>query len=492
MRQPKKVMIIGAGIAGLASAARLAAQGFRVTIAERNPHAGGKLDLLSLDGYSWDTGPSLFTQPGQLQQLFQDCGKAIEDYFRYKPLTEGTRYFWEDGTALHAEPEKSKLAENIRASLGIAPEPMLRYLDDAEVLYNRIGTIFLDEPIHRLRTWTTVRIPRAFTVLKWSYLFSTLHRYNEQRLKHPKLVQMLDRMATYNGSDPYQCPAMLSMIAHLEFNEGAWFPDGGMISIPIALRKLCEDLGVSFMTGVDVRGIKFEKRITGIEGNDQFFESDAVISNSDVYFTYRDLLQDAQKAKQIQRLERSSSGLIFYWGIRKTFPQLGLHNVFFSEDYRAEFSSIFKARRTYGDPTIYVNITSKMEAAHAPEGCENWFVLINMPSRSEPMGVKEIAQLRKAAIDKLSRMLGTSIGALIQTEQVLTPEGIERKTGSYAGALYGTSSNGRMAAFLRHPNHAPNYPGLFFAGGTVHPGGGIPLCLRSGKLAAEAVREYLE
>lgn len=492
MPQQKQVVIIGAGIGGLSCAARLAATGIGVTIIEQRRSAGGKLGLLLQDGYTWDTGPSLFTQPYLLEELFRDCGKALPDYFAYIQLVTGTQYFWEDGTRLHASPDRAELAREIEASLDIPAAPFLKYLNSAKDLYRYIGTMFLDQPIHRLHAWKLSGIARAVGALKGAYLIRSLHAYNVAMVKHPKLVQLLDRMATYNGSDPYQCPAMLSMIAHLELNEGCWFPHGGMISIPAALQGLCLDLGVDFVTEQRAVSISARPRVAGVLLDDgRLIEGDAVVSNADVFYTYRDLLDDKQLAKKTASQERSSSGIIFYWGIDRSFDQLKLHNIFFGEDYKAEFESIFHEKSVHNDPTVYINISAKVEPGHAPDGCENWFVLINAPAQEGALTPEALVAVRKNVLEKISRILDVDIAKHIRSEKVLTPTDIDHQTGSYMGALYGTASNTALAAFRRHPNFSKKYPGLFFAGGTVHPGGGIPLCLRSGRLAAAEVTGFL-
>lgn len=484
---PSSAIIIGSGIAGLACAARLAAKGMHVTVVEKNNYPGGKLGLLEQDGYRFDRGPSLFTQPHLLEELFRDCGKLLSDYFVYEKLEDGTHYFWEDGIRLTAFPDRQLLAAEIQQQLQLAPEKVFQYLNRAEVLYRHIGTVFLNEPIHKLRTWLSPRILTALRHLRLPYLTKSLHNYNCKTLQHAKLVQLFDRFATYNGSDPYQCPAMLSTIAHLELNEGAFYAKGGMISIPEAVYRLCLDLGVKFLFDTEVLEIVSKKgKVKGIKTGKGFLSSSLVVSNSDVYYTYQNLLHDTKRAKHWQQQERSSSGVVFYWGIRKSFPLLGLHNIFFAEDYRAEFDALFKTKTLYPDPTIYVNITSKMEPGHAPDGCENWFVLVNAPAGVTPSS-EWMAAMRRNVLEKLSRMLGTPIGPLIATEATLSPSAIDSWTNSYLGALYGTASNTPMAAFARHSNESRHYKGLFFAGGTVHPGGGIPLCLRSGKLAADGV-----
>jgi phytoene desaturase len=481
-----KIAVIGAGVAGMAAAARLAAKCYDVTVYEKNNYPGGKLGLLQQDGYTFDTGPSLFTQPYVLDELFKDCGKELRHYLDYSPLAVNTKYFYEDGTEFTAYHSHELLAKELTDSFQTEPGAVLKLLADAADAYNNIGTIFLDEPIHEYKTWLTKRIPNALKHLRWNYLFQSMHSYHALRLKHPKLVQLFDRFATYNGSDPYKAPAMLGMIAHLEMNEGAYYPRGGMISIANALFRLCNDVGVHFQMNSTVEKIVCNhNKVTGVVVNSVEHHYDTIVSNNDVYYTYQNLLGDNAMAQRLKVQERSSSALIFYWGIGKSFPQLHLHNIFFSSDYKAEFSSL--AHNTvYSDPTVYINITSKMEAAHAPDGCENWFVLINVPATAIE-NATEIAMIKQYVTSKLGRMLKTDLLPLIETETVLTPAMIDARTGSYMGALYGTASNNPLAAFKRHPNKSKKYNGLYFAGGTVHPGGGISLCLRSGKLAANAI-----
>ena len=202
----------------------------------------------------------------------------------------------------------------------------------------------------------------------------------------------------------------------------------------------------------------------------------------DVVPTYRKLLPYLKAPEKTLQQERSSSALIFYWGIKKEFSQLGLHNILFSEDYKTEFDHLFKHHTLYDDPTIYINITSKYEKKDAPKGSENWFVMINAPSNKGQNWDKMIPIARKNILNKLSRNLKINIEELIEFEDVLEPRTIESKTSSYQGALYGAASNNRYAAFLRHPNFHRKIDNLFFVGGSVHPGGGIPLCLLSAKI----------
>jgi phytoene dehydrogenase-like protein len=208
----------------------------------------------------------------------------------------------------------------------------------------------------------------------------------------------------------------------------------------------------------------------------------------DIFHTYKKLLSNHQAPENILKQEKSSSAIIFYWGIKKTFKQLDLHNIFFSKDYESEFKSIFKEKQLYIDPTIYINITSKYKKDDSPEGSENWFVMINTHPHLNENWDELCIQARNHIIQKLNRMLGEDIEKLIVCEEVLHPQKIESKTSSLGGSLYGNASNNRYAAFLRHANFHNKIKGLYFCGGSVHPGGGIPLCLQSAKIVADLIQ----
>ena len=487
----KSAVIVGAGIAGLASAIRIAVLGMDVTVFEKNAYAGGKLREMEREGYRFDMGPSLFTQPQNIEELFTLAEENIADYFTCQAVPITCHYFYEDGTVINAYADTNLFAGELAQKTTDSADTLIAYLKTSEKIYRNIGEIFLNYSLHKIKTLVKAPVLRALSAMRWPYLFRSLHQVNTASFKDPKTVQLFNRYATYNGSSPYKAPGMLSLIPHLEHNEGVFYPKGGMISIADALYKLAVKKGVKFHFQSPVqRIIGNERKVAGVVVNDENIYADVVVSNMDVYFTYKYLLGDEQKAKKILKQERSSSALIFYWGIKKEFPQLGLHNIFFTKNYEAEFDHLFRLKSLYSDPTVYINITSKCEPGlQAPDGKENWFVMVNAPANKGQDWKTYTEQYRGAIIDKLNRLLNTDLESLIEVEEILDPVMIESQTSSYMGSLYGTSSNSKMAAFLRHPNFTNSFAGLYFVGGSVHPGGGIPLCLKSAKIMCDMVKE---
>ncbi len=489
MPQPKAV-VIGSGVAGLAAAIRLSVMGYEADVFERNAYAGGKLSAFEKDGFLFDAGPSLFTQPQNIEELFAFAGEPMDAYFQYRQVPLSCKYFYENGKQVQAWTNAEQLADELHVQLGESKEAVLQYLSKSETLYDNIGRIFLNHSLHKRSTWLQKPVLKALQTVRAAHLTGTLHSFNQSSFKTTEAVQLFDRFATYNGSNPYQTPGMMSLIPHLELNEGTFYPTGGMISITNALVKLAEKKAVRIHYNTPVQRIIHRAgEVKGVVVNNENIEADIVVSNADVYFTYQQLLGDSYQSKKVLKQERSCSGVIFYWGMNREFSNLHLHNIFFSKNYASEFTALFRQQRLYNDPTVYVNITSKMEEGLAPKGMENWFLLINAPSNVGQNWEAMRVQLRQQVIEKLSRLLQTNIEEAIATEEYLDPIRIEERTGSYMGSLYGTSSNGKMAAFLRHPNFTKRIQGLYFCGGSVHPGGGIPLCFKSAKIATELIQQ---
>ncbi|MFW5760935.1 MAG: 1-hydroxycarotenoid 3,4-desaturase CrtD [Cyclobacteriaceae bacterium] len=484
----KKVGIVGAGIAGIATAIRLASKGYQVHVFDANSYPGGKLAEIRLDGYRFDAGPSLFTMPQYVDELFNLAKKNPKDYFDYQKLEIACRYFYEDGTIINAYTNPQKFALEVKEKLGVEEKVIINHLKHSAKIYNAVGKLFLEKSLHKIGNYLSFDTLKALFYLPQIDLYKTLHQSNQARLKHPKLIQLFNRFATYNGSSPYLAPGILNVIPNLEHNIGAYFPKGGMYSITNSLYQLAKDIGVQFHFDQPVSQILLDQRkIAGLSIGNQKVNFDKIVSNADVYPTYKKLLNIENPPKRALSQSRSSSALIFYWGIKKEFKQLDLHNIFFSQHYEEEFDFIFNKGKTHPDPTVYINITSIYNPEDAPAGHQNWFTMINVPPNTGQDWDDMITKARKSIITKLSRMLGENIEKQITTEEILEPRTIESKTSSYQGSLYGASHNQMMAAFHRHPNFSQQIKGLYFCGGSVHPGGGIPLCLLSAKIVEEVI-----
>ncbi len=487
----RKAIIIGSGIAGLATSIRLACDGWEVHVFEKNDYVGGKLSAFAINDFKFDAGPSLFTQPNYIEQLFVLANENIKSYFSYVPSPISCNYFFADGTTLQAPANANAFAEVLFTTFGEDKSKTVAYLQRSKQAFESIGTLFTQHSLHKKASYKNGRLIKALKATKISYLTKTLHSYNSTYFKHPNTVQLFNRFATYNGSNPYKAPAMLSMIPHFEINVGTFYPLGGMISITNALHELALKKGVQFSLHTAVQEIHTVNNIVvGVMAEQQQYNADIVISNMDVYYTYKKLLQNDKAAAKILKQERSSSAFIFYWGVHKQFSQLGLHNIFFSKDYYNEFNAIFnETTLNVDDVTVYINITSKMEVAQAPAGCENWFVMINTPAHKNHNWEALAPKLKQLVVNIVEKRLGEPLQDFIKEEALLTPKDIETKTASYMGSLYGTSSNGTMAAFMRQRNKSNAIEGLYFVGGSVHPGGGIPLCLGSAEIVGNWVKE---
>lgn len=488
MKSTSKAIVIGSGIAGIATSIRLAVKGYQVLVLEKNNYPGGKLSEITLGNYRFDAGPSLFTMPHFVEELFALASKKTNDFFEYDAHDTCCHYFWEDGTFLKAHSNHQEIENEVENVFPTNGKLFTKKLKKAAFINEQVGDLFLKNSLHDVRNFLNFKTLKALSNSWKLDLQTTYHASNKKDLKDPKLVQLFDRFATYNGSNPYKTPGIMSIIPHFEHNVGTFFPKKGMVSITNSLVQLAESLGVQFQYNTIVEEILVENEaVIGVKTANKIENSAIVVSNMDVYFTYQKLLPNQKAPKKILRQERSSSAIIFYWGIKSEFPNLDLHNIFFSKDYKTEFETIFDKKTIFDDPTVYVHISSKCLTNDAPKGAENWFVMINAPSNSGQNWDELIAKARKVIIQKINKILQIDIEKLIEEESILDPRSIEMKTASYQGSLYGTSSNSKFAAFLRHPNFKKGLKNLYFVGGSVHPGGGIPLCLLSAKIADQYI-----
>lgn len=488
--------MVGGGVGGMTSAMRLAALGHQVTLCESTNHLGGKLARFERDGFVFDTGPSLFTLPAVYREAFSQTGASLDDTVDLQPLDIAFGYHWADGSRADLPGvDPGRIAAALGSSLGGSCESDWRhFIERAGRMWQITRRPFLESPLNGAST--LLRLARepgdVRTVAPWK----SLRRLGRDYLRDPRLITLLDRYATYTGSDPRSAPAALATVPYVEQAFGAWHLGGGVATLADALAQRGRDLGVDIRTGVDVAAITTNQGgVTGVRTADgESMPADIVVANADASHLYNDLVSDRRANSARARLRRTTpslSGFVLLIGVRGRTENIRHHNVWFPQDYDKEFDDIFgRHPRPVADPTIYACVPDdplmRPDADH-----ESWFILINAPrhgtapgcidwnrpGRGEEYADHVLELLAHRGVDLRPRMLW---------REIRTPADLEQATRAPGGAIYGSSSNGPRAAFLRPANISP-VPGLYLAGGSAHPGGGLPLVGLSAQIVTEAI-----
>jgi phytoene desaturase len=525
-RKTQHIIIIGTGIGGLSAAIRLAVQGHHVQMLERPLQIGGKLNSITKQGFHFDTGPSLITMPFVLHDLFQAANRCLEDYLDLVPLDTTCQYFYRDGLVLNAWRDQQQLADEFTRVNPHDGEALKRFIAYSGNMFQAAADPFLyhslGNPLNVMGTFLryvlngnpnvgaqciSAIFPNGRNALRpyigrLRAIFDALSPNTlDQRVRtffqDEHIRQVFDRYATYNGSSPYKVASVYSIIPYVELAWGGWYLRGGIYTLAQALGKLACELGVCIETNCDVRRILVERgEARGVVLADgRVLRGDMVIANSDVVTTHRELLSPAIRndrlVKRMEKLEPSCSGFVLMLGVDKQYPRLSHHNIFFSDDYRAEFDDLFVRHIPQRDPTIYVCAATRTDATQAPPGYENLFVLVNAPYLTDGSNWKRYVGIyRDKILDILASFPQAELHDLrehIICEEMLTPEDFYEKYGANRGAIYGLSSNARIAPFTRPGNRSRTIRNLYFVGGSTHPGGGIPLVTLSGKIVAEMI-----
>ncbi|MFM1874531.1 MAG: hypothetical protein RL266_268, partial [Bacteroidota bacterium] len=433
---------------------------------------------------------TVLTKPEYVEELFAVFGKAPSDYWKSQAVEPIFKYFFEDGTVINSSRNREKFAAEIADKTSDSKESIHSFLDDVAKTHYLTDEVFLQRSLHKFKNylnWPTIRGILNFGKVD---VFRSMNKANSKRFTDRKVIDIFNRYAGYNGSNPYLAPATLNVIAHYEITLGTYFSEGGIYSIIDSLTHLAKELGIRINYSTPVQEIVLSgNRVTGVRTQNGTESFNVIVSNVDVYNTYKQLLPNFKAPKRFLEQPRSSSVIVFHWGINRQYRELGLHNMFLSDDSKSEYNYLFELNRPFNDPTIHMTISSKMNPNDAPEGCENWTVLISVPHNSGQDWDEWISVSKRNVISKLNRILKTDIEPHIVCEDVLDPRKVNEETNAAFGAVFGNASNSMFSAFLRHPNFSSKIENLFFCGGTAHPGPGIPLCLLSAKIASELIAE---
>lgn len=483
----KSVGVIGAGIGGMSAAIRLAESGYKVTVFEKNLTAGGKAGSIEFDGFRFDTGPSLLTMTDVLKELFDSSGEDINAYLDIRKLDNLCRYFYPDGTVLNAYSDREKFFDEAVKKMNVTKDRLAAYSNYTKRIYDLTKDIFLFDSYKGMKSFLNFKSLKTLLQIGSIDSFRTIHEANKSYFEDDRLVQLYDRYATYSGSNPYSAPATLNLISHVENALGGFYLADGMYGLTKGLYKLAEKKGVEFKLGEEVTGInRGNSSVTSLSTAKDKYIFDYYVSNLDSISTNKRFLGEPNENLKDELL--STSAMVFYWGIKGEHRELDTHNILFSSDYKKEFNELFEDRVIPADPTVYIYISSKFAKKDAPEGCENWFVMINTPANFGQDWEEEAKKVKKIILKKLGKITVKRIEENITAERILNPKILEEKTGSYKGSIYGYSSNTKFAAFKRQPNHSGKFDNLYYCGGSAHPGGGIPLVILSGKNVAEMIK----
>ncbi len=497
-----RVVVIGAGVGGLAAAARLAAAGHDVTVCEQASRVGGKLGWYERDGFGFDTGPSLLTMPGVFEDLFAATGPPLRDVLELRRLDPIASYRFADGTTLAAHADDDAFAAELDARLGGgAAADWRRVAARAARVFDAADGPFLSRPVRLggLARLASVRPADLATVAPGR----TLRGLGRGLLPDPRLRQLLDRYATYSGSDPRRAPAALVSVVHAERHFGGWYVPGGLRRLGAVIAARARERGARFL--LDTRVLTVTRtpggRVDGVRLVDgRLLPADIVVANVDAAALHGRLVADpADRAgrRRVRRATPSMSGFVLLLALSGRTPGLGHHTVTFPAHYDDEFDAVFAGRLAV-DPAVY--LSSPADPACSPPGDEAVFVLVNAAPHVPAEGDGRPATSRRGLdwdrpglADGYARQVldllaarGFDFRGRLRWYETITPADLERRTGAVGGSIYGTSSNGMRAAFLRPPN-ATGVPGLFHVGGSAHPGGGLPLVVRSAQIVAGLV-----
>ncbi len=494
---PKKVIVIGAGLGGLAISALLAKRGFEVELFEQNSNSGGKARELFLQSkfnqnhqYRFDTGPSLFSLLPIWQDLYQQLGYNFEELNPLVEVTVGAKYFWSYNQFIQTYPDIKKFGIELEKKTSDNSVKLLKFIKDTKKQWDICSSLFLFSHFS-LALVLKKQFWKSLILLPQAKLFQTMSNSLDKYFNDFKTKQIFARMATYNGSNPYQTSALFNLINQIEYGgEKQYTPINGIYELPKQLTKICGQLGVKINYNSKLLSINYSQNkiqnivVQNSEGKNSIVEADLFVSNIDYYTTQKILNNTNFRPPSKDKLSMSS--LIFYWGISHNFTELVSHNLLCSQNYELEFDQIF-AGKIPEDPTVYIAISSLITKNDAPSGHQNWFVMVNLPAGIK-LDENKIEAIKFKVISKVETVLNIkNFQKYITCEKTMNPNEIESETGSYLGSLYGLNSNVMLNAFYRPKSKDKKIDNLFYTGGSVHPGGGMPLAVESAILLNQII-----
>jgi diapolycopene oxygenase len=486
----KKVIVIGSGLGGLSAAISLAQEGYKVSIHEKNPQIGGKLNVLKAQGYTFDLGPSILTLPHIFERLFERSGRKMSDYIPIRALRPHWRNFFEDGKVVDLDPDPAIMAAEAR-KVGEDPANVERFLKYSADLYDLVNDGYFEQGLDNAAEFRGFYGLGKF--LKFD-LFRTMHGGVARHLKTRHMRDIFDYFIKYVGSSAYHSPAFMNCMATIQFRYDLWYVDGGLYHIALGLQRLMDEVGVTVHLNSEVSEVrKNGDRVTGIVANGEFHAADIIVSNMEVIPAYEKLLaEDEAFMKTLEKYEPSCSGLVLELGLDRKYPQLAHHNFFYSDHQKEHFHTVFRKGQLPPDPTIYLVAASRTDPTVAPEGCDCLKILPHIPhiDDANPLTREDYLAFKERVLDKLERMGLENLRKHVVFEHCWTPLDIREQYFSNKGSIYGVVSDRFKNLAFKAPKQSVKYPNLFFVGGSVNPGGGMPMVVLCGQNVAKKIVEW--
>ncbi|WP_404449221.1 phytoene desaturase [Sutcliffiella horikoshii] len=482
----KHVVVIGGGLGGLSAAISLAAKGFTVTLLEKNNHLGGKLMPVQLGEASFDFGPNTITMPNVFQEVISQTGEDPDSYFEFIKLSSHTRNYSSDGAMLDFSTDKEKMVDQLSHLDPVGAKNYPSYLEEVTRLYRMGESQFFRRTFTSTADYLSPSLGYSFSKVR---PLQSLHRFHRNYFTNPFVIQTLDRYATYIGSSPYVSPATFGLIAYLELVEGVYYTKGGNTKIADGFENLARKLGVRIHTNCKVISIdvKNNQAVSVATEDGEHYPADTVVMNADLLVSYPELVKEVDRPhfndKKVAKFEPSISAYVVLAEMNTRHSELLHHTVYFSNEYKQEFTSLFQDKKYADDPTIYLSNSSFTEMEKSPNG-DNLFILVNAPATSRYN--ENTDDYKELIYDTLAER-GLSLKENVLTERIITPKEIHHTFGAFKGALYGMASNRKSDAFFRPRNKSADIGNLYFVGGSTHPGGGSPMVTLSGLNVAKAI-----
>jgi phytoene desaturase len=492
MSQPS-ILIIGAGVGGIAAAAHLAQHGLHVTVLEKNAHAGGRCDRLSRDGHHFDTGPTLFIMPHVYQDEFAGLGASLHELLDLQRVDPTYRLVFDDGSQLALTSDLKAMQDQLEAIEPGSFQGFLRYLDEGHRHYQQAMQHLVNRDFRTAGDFFNLHnLPLLFSLDPFSRHYHHMATYFEE----PRLKSAFTFQDVYMGLSPFEAPATFSMMPYTELAHGVWYPKGGMYRVVEALMEIARQAGVTFAFKTGVKQIDLNgERIRGVILEDgRRLEADAVLANADLPYVYQDLLPRDGQAEQLARKRYSCSVIRFYWGIDRPYETLGPHTLFLADDYRANFDAIIRDLTIPANPSLYIHAPARLDPAMAPADQDTLIAVVpvgHMNGHDDYAWKALISQARQAVFRRLALLGITDLEAHIKFEACFTPLSWHKRYNLVRGATHGLCHNLMQLGYFRPGNRHPHYHNLYFVGASTHPGTGMPTALISARLTARRMLEDL-